>query len=310
MLQRKEYLQKKIDSFLFFENSFNDEKEMFLLAELEQDKNLMEESAKNLKKLQKKLEIAKIEALFDGETDNNNAFLEFHPGAGGVESYDWAEMLLRMYLRWAEKKKFVAEILDEQRGDEAGIKSVTLKISGENAYGWLKNEAGVHRLVRISPFNSSGKRMTSFASVWTYPEADDNIDIDILPKDLKIDTYRASGAGGQHINKTDSAIRITHLPSKIVVQCQNSRSQHQNRSFAMKMLKSRLYQLELSKKQEELDKTNAKKTDNSWGNQIRSYVMQPYRQVKDLRTNYVATDIVAVLDGDLDEMMTSLLTSR
>ena len=219
-------------------------------------------------------------------------------------------MLLRMYLRWAEKKKFVAEILDEQRGDEAGIKSVTLKISGENAYGWVKNEAGVHRLVRISPFNSSGKRMTSFASVWTYPEADDNIDIDILPKDLKIDTYRASGAGGQHINKTDSAIRITHLPSKIVVQCQNSRSQHQNRSFAMKMLKSRLYQLELSKKQEELDKTNAKKTDNSWGNQIRSYVMQPYRQVKDLRTNYVATDIVAVLDGDLDEMMTSLLTSR
>jgi peptide chain release factor 2 len=217
-------------------------------------------------------------------------------------------MLFRMYVRWAEQKKAQIAILDEQKGDEAGIKSVTIKISLPYAYGWLKNESGVHRLVRISPFNSNGKRMTSFASIWVYPEISEKINVDIQDKDLRIDTYRASGAGGQHVNKTDSAIRITHIPTNIVVQCQNSRSQHRNRSEAMQMLKSRLYQLELSKKKTEIDQANASKTEIGWGNQIRSYVMQPYQMVKDLRSNFETANISKILDGELDEMMISLLT--
>lgn len=217
-------------------------------------------------------------------------------------------MLLRMYLRWLEQRNFSCEILSELKGDEAGIKAVTLLIKGENAHGWLKNEAGIHRLVRISPFNAGGKRMTSFASVWCYPKINEEINLEILDKDLRIDTYRASGAGGQHVNKTDSAIRITHLPTNIVVQCQNSRSQHQNREAAFKMLKSRLYELEMRKKEEATASLNANKTEIGWGNQIRSYVMQPYQMVKDLRTNYETANITGILNGEIDEMLTQILT--
>jgi peptide chain release factor 2 len=309
VLQEKETLQKKIDRFNSFQNSLNEEKELIEMAALEEDEELQNNAFSNLKNLEKKIELFKVEALFNGEADNNNAFLEINPGAGGTESQDWAEMLLRMYLRWVEKKDFKVEIIDDQKGDEAGIKSATLKISGENAYGWLKNESGVHRLVRISPFNSNGKRMTSFASVWTYPEIDENINITIEDKDIRLDTYRASGAGGQHINKTDSAIRITHLETGIAVQCQSSRSQHRNKAEAFKMLKSRLYELELRKKQEATDASNSNKTEIGWGHQIRSYVLQPYQMVKDLRSNYETSGVSNVLDGDLDQFMISLLAN-
>ena len=226
--------------------------------------------------------------------------MEIHAGAGGTESCDWAQMLLRMYTRYCEKSGFKYSILDEQKGDEAGIKSITLQIEGSDAYGWLKTEKGIHRLVRISPFNANGKRQTSFASVWVYPIIDDKIEIIIEDKDIKIDTYRASGAGGQHVNKTDSAVRITHIPTKIVVACQTERSQHINKEKAMSMLKSRLYQLEKEKKEAEKNAQNATKTELSWGNQIRSYVLQPYKMVKDLRTNIETTDTKSVLDGEID----------
>lgn len=226
--------------------------------------------------------------------------MEIHAGAGGTESCDWAQMLLRMYTRYCEKSGFKYSILDEQKGDEAGIKSITLQIEGPDAYGWLKTEKGIHRLVRISPFNANGKRQTSFASVWVYPIIDDKIEIIIEDKDIKIDTYRASGAGGQHVNKTDSAVRITHLPTKIVVACQTERSQHINKEKAMSMLKSRLYQLEKEKKEAEKNAQNATKTEIGWGNQIRSYVLQPYKMVKDLRTNIETTDTKSVLDGEID----------
>ncbi len=226
--------------------------------------------------------------------------MEIHAGAGGTESCDWAQMLLRMYTRYCEKSGFKYSILDEQKGDEAGIKSITLQIEGPDAYGWLKTEKGIHRLVRISPFNANGKRQTSFASVWVYPIIDDKIEIIIEDKDIKIDTYRASGAGGQHVNKTDSAVRITHIPTKIVVACQTERSQHINKEKAMSMLKSRLYQLEKEKKEAEKNAQNATKTEIGWGNQIRSYVLQPYKMVKDLRTNIETTDTKSVLDGEID----------
>ena len=245
--------------------------------------------------------------MFSRETDSNDCFLEVHAGAGGTESHDWALMLLRMYMRWAEKHKFSLELVDELAGEEAGIKSATIKITGHNAYGWCKTETGVHRLVRISPFNSAGKRQTSFASIWVYPIVDDNIEIEINEKDLRIDTYRASGAGGQHINKTDSAVRITHLPTNIAVQCQSDRSQHRNRASAYSMLRAKLYELELNKRKVESDKISATKTDNSWGNQIRSYVLQPYQMVKDHRTNFETSDHVAVLNGDLDDFMNARL---
>jgi peptide chain release factor 2 len=307
LLQKKELLAKKLESFANFKQSFEDEKELIELADAEGDVETLGQAVKNLEKLEPVIKLKQFEFLFSGEADSHNAFVEFHPGAGGTESHDWAEMLMRMYMRWAEDKGYKVEISDEQRGDEAGIKSGTIKVSGENAYGWLKHESGVHRLVRLSPFNSSSKRMTSFASVWCYPEISNEIVIDIEEKDLRIDTYRASGAGGQHINKTDSAIRITHIPTNIVVQSQNSRSQHRNKDEAMNMLKSRLYELELRKKQDAVDDLNASKTDNSWGNQIRSYVMQPYQMVKDLRSGYETSNVSAVLDGKLDEFMMSLL---
>ncbi len=250
------------------------------------------------------------ECLFSGEQDVNDCFLEINAGAGGTESHDWASMMMRMYLRFAERMGFKTEIINIIAGEEAGIKSCCIKIKGDMAYGWLKTECGVHRLVRISPFNAAGKRMTSFASCWVYPEIDDNIEIDIDDKDLRIDTYRASGAGGQHVNTTDSAVRITHLPTNIVVQCQNDRSQHKNKAEAMKMLKARLYDYEMQKKNAEIDEQNAAKTEIGWGHQIRSYVLQPYQMVKDLRTSYETANTTAVLDGDLEKFISSSLAKN
>lgn len=250
--------------------------------------------------LEKQTRQLEVECLFSGEVDSNDCFLEIHAGAGGTESHDWAEMLLRMYSRFIERHNFKSEIMDEIEGEETGIKSITVKVIGHNAYGWLKTEGGVHRLVRISPFNAAGKRQTSFASVWVYPLIDDNINIEINEKDLRIDTYRASGAGGQHVNKTDSAVRITHLPTGIAVQSQNDRSQHRNRAEAFSMLKAKLYEIEMRKQQEKVDAMNATKTDNSFGHQIRSYVLHPYQMVKDLRHEYETSDTQKVLDGELD----------
>ncbi len=237
------------------------------------------------------------------EPDQNNSFLEIHAGAGGTESQDWAKMLQRMYVRWAESKGFDISLLQESKGEEAGIKSSTLKISGDYIYGWLKRESGIHRLVRISPFDSNKRRHTSFASIWVYPEIDDKVEIEINEGDLRIDTYRASGAGGQHVNKTDSAVRVTHIPTHIVVQCQSGRSQHKNKSNAMTMLKSRLYELELQKRKEEENKINSQKKDIGWGNQIRSYVLHPYKLIKDLRTNYESSNVSDVLDGSIDKFL-------
>ena len=244
----------------------------------------------------------------NGEADTNNAFLEIHPGAGGTESQDWAEMLQRMYLRWAEDKKFKVTLLQETKGEEAGIKSSTIKISGEYIYGWLKKESGIHRLVRISPFDSNKRRHTSFASIWIYPEINDKIDITVNEADIRIDTYRASGAGGQHVNTTDSAVRITHKSSGIVVQCQSDRSQHKNKSNAMAMLKSRIYELELTKRKDEENKSNSEKKEIGWGNQIRSYVLHPYKMIKDLRTNHETSNVNDVLDGKIDQFLEKSLT--
>ena len=246
--------------------------------------------------------------LMNGEADVNNAFLEIHPGAGGTESQDWAQILQRMYLRWAEDKNFKVSLLQETKGEEAGIKSSIIKISGEYIYGWLKKESGIHRLVRISPFDSNKRRHTSFASVWVYPEIDDKIDIEINESDIRIDTYRASGAGGQHVNTTDSAVRITHFPSGLVVQCQNDRSQHKNKSNAMAMLKSRVYELELNKRKDEENKSNSEKKEIGWGNQIRSYVLHPYKMIKDLRTNHETSNVNDFLDGKIDKFLEKSLT--
>ena len=244
----------------------------------------------------------------NGEADINNAFLEIHPGAGGTESQDWAQILQRMYLRWAEDKNFKVSLLQETKGEEAGIKSSTIKISGEFIYGWLKKESGIHRLVRISPFDSNKRRHTSFASVWVYPEIDDKIYIEINESDIRIDTYRASGAGGQHVNTTDSAVRITHTPSGIVVQCQSDRSQHKNKSNAMAMLRSRIYELELHKRKDEENKSNSEKKEIGWGNQIRSYVLHPYKMIKDLRTNHETSNVNDFLDGKIDKFLEKSLT--
>jgi peptide chain release factor 2 len=245
-----------------------------------------------------------------GEADANDCYLEVHAGAGGTEAQDWAEMLVRMYSRWADAHGHKVEWLEESAGEEAGLKSATLKVSGHNAYGWLKTESGVHRLVRISPYDSSARRHTSFASAWIYPVIDDEIDVTIDDKDLRVDTYRASGAGGQHVNKTDSAIRLTHLPTGIVVQCQSSRSQHKNRATAMNMLKARIYEAELRAREEEAEAERGDKTDIGWGHQIRSYVMQPYQMVKDTRTDVETSNVQGVLDGDLDDFMAAALAAR
>ena len=248
-----------------------------------------------------------IETLMSGKADSKNVLVEIHSGAGGVEAQDWVAMLFRMYTKWAESKKFKVELIDQSIGDEAGFKSVTIKINGERSYGWLKLESGVHRLVRISPFDSQSRRHTSFASVFCYPEVDNSVNINVLDKDVRIDTYRASGAGGQHVNKTDSAVRITHIPTKITVQCQSSRSQHRNKSIAMEMLKSKLYEIEIAKEEEANKRNRSAKGDISWGNQIRSYVMQPYRMVKDHRTNKEFSDVNSVLNGKIDVFLETQL---
>lgn len=306
-MQEKNHLEKSINNFVSLENRFDSSTEMLTLAIAEAEDELVSEIEKDLKNLSTEIKALEIECLFSGEADSNNCFLEIHAGAGGTESHDWALMLLRMYIRWGEKHQFKSEIINEIAGEEAGIKSITIKITGHNSYGWCKTESGVHRLVRISPFNAAGKRQTSFASVWVYPEIDENISIEINDKDLRIDTYRASGAGGQHVNKTDSAVRITHIPTNIVVQSQNDRSQHRNRAECYAMLRARLYNLELDKRQAESDAFSAGKTDNGWGHQIRSYVLHPYQMVKDLRTDFETSDTAATLDGDLDGFMSARL---
>jgi peptide chain release factor 2 len=280
------------------------------LAEEADDADSAAEAEAALTELKDRLARLQLEALLDGEADGNDAFLEIHAGAGGTESQDWAEMLLRMYSRWAEAKGYKLEWIEESPGEEAGIKSVTVKVLGPNAYGWLKSESGVHRLVRISPFDSQARRHTSFASVWVYPVVDETIEVEVQEKDLRIDTYRASGAGGQHVNKTDSAIRLTHLPTGIVVACQNDRSQHRNRAQAYAMLRARLYELELQKRAEAAEAAAASKSDIGWGHQIRSYVLQPYQMVKDLRTGVEKGNAAGVLDGDLDDFLEAALAQN
>ncbi len=284
--------------------------ELIELAEAEGDEALAEEGVAALAELAARAEHDKVEALLSGEADGLNAFVEINSGAGGTESQDWAEMLQRMYQRWGERRGFKVELIDYNAGEQAGIKSATMLLKGDGAYGWAKTESGVHRLVRISPYDSSARRHTSFASVWVYPEIDDSIDIDIKESDCRIDTYRASGAGGQHINKTDSAVRITHMPSGIVVACQTERSQHKNRATAWKMLRARLYEAELQKREAEAAAVNATKADIGWGHQIRSYVLQPYQLVKDLRTGRTSSSPQDVLDGELDPFMAAALSQR
>ncbi len=269
--------------------------------------SVIEESVKNIKNLINKAKENEIKCFLSNETDNLHAYIEIHAGAGGTESQDWAEMLRRMYLKWASNKNYNTELISEHKGDEAGIKSTTIKIKGEYIFGYLKAESGIHRLVRISPFDSGARRHTSFASVWVYPVIDENIKIEILDKDLRIDTYRSSGAGGQHVNTTDSAVRITHLPTKIVVQCQNERSQHKNKETCMNMLRARLYEFELKKKEKEAQNKESAKSDIGWGHQIRSYVLHPYRLVKDNRTQVESTSPDKVLDGEIDYFLESSL---
>ena len=299
-------LKNNINNFDELYNLFNDYKDFAEIYESlnSDDKN---ELVANLQQLNKNLEKLKIHSLLNGETDDSNCFIEIHAGAGGTESQDWAEMLMRMYERFAEKNDYKCSVIDYQKGEEAGIKNATLLISGFKSYGYLKKESGIHRLVRISPFDSNKRRHTSFSSVWVYPEIDENIEVEINPKDLRIDTYRASGAGGQHVNTTDSAVRITHLKHNVVVQSQNERSQHRNRDTAMKMLKSRIYEIELEKQNEEKKKEESNKKEIGWGNQIRSYVLHPYKMVKDLRTNYQTSNAEAVLDGGIFEFLEASL---
>ena len=281
--------------------------DIYLLAKDENDNQIIKETINKFKVIKDEVKKLEIKCFLSNENDILDAYLEFHAGAGGTESQDWALMLRRMYMKWASNKGYVTELISEHRGDEAGIKSSVIKISGDYIYGFLKSESGIHRLVRVSPFDSGARRHTSFASVWIYPVIDENIDIDIIEKDLRIDTYRSSGAGGQHVNTTDSAVRITHIPTKIVVQCQNERSQHKNKETCMNMLKARLYEFELQKKKKENTKIENNKSDIGWGHQIRSYVLHPYRMVKDNRTNYENSSPDKVLDGDIDSFLESSL---
>ena len=309
-MRERTSLEKKINDLNAFLTQLDDIVLLIEMGESENDEDTISEQHEALKKLSIEVEKQQLLALLSGEADINDCFLEIHAGAGGTEAQDWAEMLLRMYVRWCDKRGFNVEYIEESTGDEAGLKSVTIKILGENAYGWLKTESGVHRLVRISPFDSSARRHTSFSSAWIYPVIDDSISIDIEDKDLRIDTYRASGAGGQHVNKTNSAIRITHLPTGVVVQCQNDRSQHRNRATAMDMLRARLYELELRQREERANEVEAGKTEIGWGHQIRSYVLQPYQLIKDLRTNEETSDTQAVLDGDIDRFLEASLANK
>ncbi|MRJ02528.1 MAG: peptide chain release factor 2 [Epsilonproteobacteria bacterium] len=306
--KEKNRLQRIVERFREAERSVEDAQELFELATEEEDSETLQMLFDEAKKLEESVAKIEIETMLSGEHDDKNAIITIHPGAGGTESQDWASILYRMYLRWAERHGFKVELLDYQEGEEAGIKDVSFIIKGENAYGYLKTETGIHRLVRISPFDSNARRHTSFASVMVSPEVDDDIDIVIEEKDLRIDTYRASGAGGQHVNKTDSAIRITHIPTGIVVQCQNDRSQHKNRATAMKMLRSRLYELELEKRKAQEE--GIEKSEIGWGHQIRSYVLAPYQQVKDNRSNKAYSNVEAILDGDLDKIIEDVLISQ
>ena len=309
-MRERTRLDTAISGYRDLETELNDNVELIELGEAEDDSDVVAEAETSISTLAMKADRLRLESLLSGEADANDAFLEVHAGAGGTESQDWADMLMRMYTRWAEAHRYKVEWIEESPGEEAGIKSATIKISGGNAFGWLKTESGVHRLVRISPFDSSNRRHTSFASVGAYPVIDEEINIEIEDKDLRIDTYRASGAGGQHVNRTDSAVRITHQPTGIVVQCQNDRSQHKNRAAAMKMLKARLYELELRRRDDERQAMHDSKSDIGWGHQIRSYVLQPYQMVKDLRTGVETSNTNSVLDGDLDEFMAAALASQ
>jgi peptide chain release factor 2 len=310
VMRERRRLDEAIGATQAIERELADTVELMELAETEGDASLVDDAVRSLGDLADRAERDKVAALLAGEADANNAYVEVNAGAGGTESQDWAEMLLRMYTRWAERHGCKVETIDYHSGEQAGIKSATILVKGENAYGNLKTESGVHRLVRISPYDANARRHTSFSSVWVYPEVDEDIEVDINESDLRIDTYRASGAGGQHVNTTDSAVRITHVPTGIVVACQNERSQHKNRAQAMKQLKARLYEAELQKREEEANAANAAKTDIGWGHQIRSYVLQPYQLVKDLRTGVTSTSPSDVLDGDLDRFMAAALSQR
>ncbi|WP_037309789.1 peptide chain release factor 2 [Ruegeria halocynthiae] len=306
LMRDRQMLVDAIETYETIKTDLSDNIELIELGEMEEDEEVIQDAEGAIKKLKSKAAKKELEALLDGEADGNDTFLEINSGAGGTESCDWASMLARMYVRWAEKKGYTVELQSETSGEEAGIKSAAYKISGHNAYGWLKSESGVHRLVRISPYDSAAKRHTSFSSIWVYPVVDDNIEIEVNPSDIRIDTYRSSGAGGQHVNTTDSAVRITHIPTGIVV-TSSEKSQHQNRDIAMKALKSRLYQQELDRRNADINAAHEAKGDAGWGNQIRSYVLQPYQMVKDLRTNFETSDTKGVLDGDLDGFMAATL---
>jgi len=309
IIKEKKLYEDLINSYDYSIKSLKDLDELNDLALEESNQHIIKdvlESIKNLKKLTKKNE---TKCFLSNESDSLNCYIEIHAGAGGTESQDWAEMLQKMYLKWSKIKNFKSALISEHKGDEAGIKSSTIKIDGDYVYGWLKSESGIHRLVRISPFDSGARRHTSFASVWVYPVVDENIDIEIIEKDLRIDTYRSSGAGGQHVNTTDSAVRITHLPSKIVVQCQNERSQHKNKETCMNMLKARLYNFELKKREEKNQNDKSLKSEIGWGHQIRSYVLHPYRLVKDNRTNFESTNPNKILEGEIDDFLESSLYS-
>ncbi|MCB1368488.1 MAG: peptide chain release factor 2 [Rhodobacteraceae bacterium] len=306
LMRDRQALVDAVEGYKALTRDLADNVELIELGEMEGDADVVAEAEKAIRRLRDVAAQKEIEALLNGEVDSNDTFLEVNAGAGGTESCDWAAMLARMYVRWAEKQGYSVDLISESAGEEAGIKSVTYQIKGHNAYGWLKSESGVHRLVRISPYDSNARRHTSFSSVWVYPVVDDNIEIDINPSEIRIDTYRSSGAGGQHVNTTDSAVRITHIPTGIVV-TSSEKSQHQNRANCMAALKSRLYELEMRKRNESIQEAHDNKGDAGWGNQIRSYVLQPYQMVKDLRTGYETSDTSGVLDGDLDGFMAAVL---
>ncbi len=313
IMRERTRLERGISGYLAIEKDFADTLGLAELAEAEGDQAMLDDAQRTLARLQADVKGRELESLLSGEADGNDAFLEVHAGQGGTEAQDWAEMLLRMYTRWAEQHGHKVEWLEESAGEGAGLKSATVRVNGESAYGWLKTESGVHRLVRISPFDANARRHTSFASVWVYPVIDDKIEVEVQEKYLRTDTYRSSGAGGQHVNKTDSAVRFTYTPpgsEPIVVACQNERSQHQNRAKAMQMLKARLYEIELQKREAQVDAMNATKTEIGWGHQIRSYVLQPYQMVKDLRTGVETGNPSAVLDGDLDRFLEASLAAR
>ena len=303
IIKEKKLYEDLINSYDNSIRNLKDLDELNKLAIEDKNINIQNEVLNNIKDLREIVKKNEIKCFLSNEADSLDCYIEIHAGAGGTESQDWAEMLRRMYLKWSDSKKFKSNLISEHKGDEAGIKSSTIKIQGDYVFGWLKKESGIHRLVRISPFDSGARRHTSFASIWVYPVVDDNINIEILDKDLRIDTYRSSGAGGQHVNTTDSAVRITHLPSKIVVQCQNERSQHKNKETCMNMLKARLYDFEIKKKEKESQNLESSKSEIGWGHQIRSYILQPYRLVKDNRTNFESTSPNKILDGEIDEFL-------